>query len=247
MPERHVVFVHGLFGPFAEPDMLHRLREVAQCSAPDLPGYGQEADADARTISTAGQIAALREHIESLAAGPVDLVAHSIGAVYAFGLADERPDLVRSLTSVEGNFTLRDAFWSRSIAEADEESARRQVQRRLDDPEDFLAGDGIAPTPVLLDRARAALAYQPWSTVRASAMAVVGTTSLPEYGAGQRRVFAALPVFLVAGERSAAGWDVPDWAASEAAGSVVMPGVGHMMMLEKPDDFAALLTRLHRW
>jgi len=55
------------------------------------------------------------------------LVAHSIGAVYAFELADARPDLVESVTSVEGNFSLHDAFWSRSIAELEADDARRQV------------------------------------------------------------------------------------------------------------------------
>jgi pimeloyl-ACP methyl ester carboxylesterase len=62
------------------------------------------------------------------------LVAHSIGAVYAFELADARPDLVESVTSVEGNFSLDDAFWSRSIAELEADEARRRVLALLGDP-----------------------------------------------------------------------------------------------------------------
>lgn len=52
-------------------------------------------------------------------------------------------------------------------------------------------------------------------------------------------MFARHRVHLVAGERSAGGWDVPDWAKTAAASDTVVPGVGHMMMLEEPDRSAA--------
>jgi lipase len=240
MSNRNVVFVHGLIGSFSEPATFLELGEGVSCSAPDLAGYGRDAG---RGVSTAGQVARLRDHVEALG-GPAHLVAHSIGAVYAFELADARPDLVESVTSVEGNFSLDDAFWSRSIAELGADDARRRVQALLGDPQAFLAGDGITSTREAAQRALAALSFQPWSTVWESARAVVGTTSRAEYQETIARVFEAVPVYLVAGERSASGWGVPDWARTAAAGSVVMPGVGHMMMLESPREFGALLARL---
>ncbi|QXH43900.1 alpha/beta hydrolase [Pseudomonas xanthosomatis] len=55
---------------------------------------------------------------------------------------------------------------------------------------------------------------------------------------------AATPVHLLAGEHSRSGWDVPHWAAQQAASVTVLPGVGHLMMLEDPQGFAQALARL---
>ena len=112
------------------------------------------------------------------------------------------------------------------------------------DPRAFLAGDGIEATDEHLAKAVDALAYQPWRTVWMSASAIVEATSKPEYQELLRRVFARHRVHLVAGERSAGGWDVPGWAREAAASSTVIPGVGHMMMLENPDAVGRVLGQL---
>jgi len=236
-----VVFIHGLFGPFDDEAVFRRL-DPSDCSAPALRGYGPRSEA---RVSLEGQVEELRAHVSSRHPGvPVHLVAHSIGAVYAFTLADESPDLVETVTTVEGNFTLADAFWSRSIAALDERGAREEIEARLTDPAAFLAADGIPATPTNLAKAVHALDFQPWRTVWESASAIVQATASPEYEAVLRRVFARHRVNLVAGERSAGGWDVPGWARRAAASSTVVPGVGHMMMLEDPEAFGTAISGL---
>jgi lipase len=236
------VFVHGLFGSFSAPAAFRQLAPAA-CSAPDLEGYG--ATTDRATITLPGQVAALREHIAGHYPDQrVHLVGHSIGAVYAFTLADMEPDLVASVTSVEGNFTLADAFWSRSIAALDEEAARQTITQRLSDPVAFLAGDEIEPADHYVAEARAALAYQPWRTIWESAAAIVEATSSPDYLAMVERVFDRTDVFLVAGERSASAWSVPEWARRGAAAAATVSGVGHMMMLEHPEALGRAIGRL---
>jgi lipase len=189
------------------------------------------------------QVEALREHVNSVApGGPVHLVAHSIGAVYAFVFADESPEAVASITSVEGNFTLRDAFWSASIAAMDESGARVAIEARLDDPAGFLAGDGIAITGENIAAAERALAYQSWATVWRSAKEIVETTRSPEYENVLRRAFDRTPVSLIGGERSVDGWDVPAWARQRARSFTVIPNVGHMMMLESPIEFGRVIA-----
>lgn len=236
-----VVFVHGLFGPFDDAVAFRRLDQV-ECSAPDLDGYGRFAG---RRVTFEGQVQALREHVQSRHPGSrVHLVAHSIGAVYAFALADRFPELVDSVITVEGNFSLADAFWSRSIAALDEIQAHTVIEQRLSDPEAFLASDGIPVTPENLSKAEEALGYQPWQAVWESASAIVETTGSAEYEAMLKRVFADRRVHLIAGERSVAGWNVPEWARQAAASSTVIPGVGHMMMLEQPATFGASISTL---
>jgi lipase len=97
------------------------------------------------------------------------------------------------------------------------------------------------------DRARAAaqaLTYQPASTIRATARAVVECTGRPAYEQLLRNVFGRTPVHLVAGERSRDGWDVPDWALASAASYTEIPDTGHMVMLEAPHSVGRLLAEL---
>ena len=235
------VFVHGLFGPLNDPAIFDQLAP-AGCSAPDLAGYGQ---GRCEAVTLAGQVSALRAHIEERQGeGPATLVAHSIGGVYAFTLAAQCPDLVASIVTVEGNFTLLDAFWSKSIAAMREEDARASIEARLADPEAFLAGDGISASEPWLSRAAEALAFQPWRTIWQSARAVVEATGRSEYEEMLRRVFERHAVHLVAGERSRGGWDVPDWARAAAASDTTMRNVGHMMALEDPAAFGTVIARL---
>jgi pimeloyl-ACP methyl ester carboxylesterase len=236
------VFVHGLFGPLREAGTFAQLAP-AECSAPDLNGYGT-ASTD-QPVSVRGQVDALRAHVLAHYPGQrVNLVGHSVGAVYAVTLADESPDLVASIVSVEGNFSLADAFWSKTIAALSAEEAQAEIEGRLADAGAFLASDGIASTPLLLERAAAALEYQPWRTIWETATAIVDATAHPAYAATLKRVFERTPVSLLAGQRSEARWAVPVWARRAARASAVVPGVGHMMMLENPEAFGRALRLL---
>ena len=48
----------------------------------------------------------------------------------------------------------------------------------------------------------------------------------------------------VAGERSAADWDVPDFVRRAARSYTVQPGAGHLMMLEDPDAFCQIVNEI---
>lgn len=240
---RAAVFVHGLIGPFSEPAALKALGP-RPTSAPHLKGYGN-LNGGLEKISTESQVAALQEHVEAVSSqGPIHLIAHSVGAVYAFTLAARYPERVASIVTVEGNFSLADAFWSGSLAAMPADQAETAIRASLSSADAWLTDCGIEPTPTLTERAEEALAYQPWSTVWSSARAIVGTTGKPDYDKMLQHVFGRTPVHLLAGERSASGWAVPEWAVAAAASSTVLPGVGHMMMLEQPELFGAAVARI---
>ena len=235
------VFVHGLIGSFSEPAALQAL-QPRPTSAPHLNGYGT---GGTNAISIESQVAAVREHIESVhGQGPVHLVAHSIGAVYAFTLAARFPDLVASIVTVEGNFSLADAFWSRSLAGMPADRAESAIRTSLSDADTWLADCGIEATPLLTRRAEQALAYQSWNTVWTSARAIVEATADGAYETMLQGVFGRIPVHLLAGEHSASAWAVPEWAVAAAASSTTLAGVGHMMMLEQPELFGAAVARI---
>ncbi|WP_227744214.1 alpha/beta fold hydrolase [Yersinia kristensenii] len=50
---------------------------------------------------------------------PVHVIGHSVGGAVAVLFARRYPEMTRSLTSVEGNFTLSDAFWSDPDSKSD--------------------------------------------------------------------------------------------------------------------------------
>lgn len=212
-----VIFIHGLVGPFRVPSALSL--------HPDLLGYGAEAQADPAEISIDAQVEHVRAAIDgALPAGRAHVVGHSIGGVIAAVYAHRYPERVASFVNVEGNFTLADAFWSAQLA----------TKSPAEIDEILRAEPAIAH----------ALGYQPATTVRAMARAVIEFTGDPSYEPMLREVFARTPVHLVAGARSRAGWDVPDWALAEAASYTEIPDAGHMVMDDAPEAFGELLGRL---
>jgi lipase len=174
----------------------------------------------------------------------VHLVGHSVGGVVAALFADRHPRHVASLVSVEGNFSLADAFWSAKLAGMTADEVELLLARHRDDPANWLRRAGVTPDERLLGLARYWLAHQPASTVHAMAGAVVDTTGRPAYEETLRGVFARTPVHLVAGERSRDGWEVPEWALNAASSLTIIPGTGHLMMAEQPERFAETIDLL---
>lgn len=129
---------------------------------------------------------------------------------------------VRSLVSVEGNFSLKDAFWSARVAAMAPAEVAALLAGYRRDPAGWLAGAGVVPTPETLRLAECWLAQQPASTVQAMAQAVVAETAPAAYRDRLRELFVRLPVHLLAGEHSRGGWDVPQWARRAAASQALI-------------------------
>lgn len=236
-----IVLIHGLIGSLDESAIAAELKPHPVL-APPLLGYGENAGAEPATIHLHGQAEhvyhIVREHFGIV---PVHVVGHSVGGVVACLLARNHPDHVSSVLSVEGNFTLRDAFWSASIGRMAQTEAEAMLEGFRTDPSGWVERAGVAPTPERLRVVSRWLANQPASTLRAMGRSVVEVTGAPSYDVLLHEVFRQVPVHLVAGERSRAGWDVPSWALEQAASVHIVPSSGHMMMLEDPQGFGRLI------
>lgn len=238
-----IVFVHGLIGTLQMPDLSIHFG-TTKTLAPDLLGYGGLNDVPAHEVSLPAQVIHLAQVIrESLGDEPVHLVGHSVGGAIAALFAHAHPDRVVDLVSVEGNFTLKDAFWSASVARMSAGEAEAMLTGFRADPAAWLARAGVPAEPSLVEVAARYLSQQPASTVHAMARSVVEETGSPGYLSRLRDVFSRRRVHLLAGERSRPGWDVQDWALRQAASTAVIPRTGHMMMLEQPRAFAAMVKK----
>ena len=111
-----IVFIHGLIGTLQLPDMTAAFAP-GRALAPDLLGYGTQREVPPEAIDLPAQVAHLQRLIERHFPGEaVHLVGHSVGGVVAMLFAQAHGQQVRSLVSVEGNFSLDDAFWSAAVA-----------------------------------------------------------------------------------------------------------------------------------
>ncbi|KAF0812235.1 2-succinyl-6-hydroxy-2,4-cyclohexadiene-1-carboxylate synthase [Andreprevotia sp. IGB-42] len=235
-----LVMIHGLLGPidFFEPATL--LRDIP-VHTPALLGYGHQGDDISTPLTLAGQAAHVARYLQQQVNQPAYVLGHSVGGAIAMLLASQYPHLVKGIISVEGNFTLNDAFWCRRIAPLDAATWAAEYAQTQSDPVAWLDKGGIIADKQRLQWAKTILANQPASTVQAMAQAVVKETAEPAFLEHIRKVLTRTPVWLLAGEKSAAGWDVPDWTRKAARASAILPGTGHMMMLEKPKEFCGAL------
>ncbi len=170
-----------------------------------------------------------------------------MGGAVAMLVADLIPDRIAGVTNVEGNFSLKDAFWSARIAEQGLEDWACDYRRMQCGCAGWLKKCGIEPSDERNRRAEALFANQSAETVCAMSNAIIRETAAPAYLDCVRRVVERnCLVHLVAGERSAADWDVPDFVRRAARSYTVQPGAGHLMMLEDPDAFCRIVNAIMR-
>ncbi len=184
-------------------------------------------------------------HIHELGYDQAHLVGHSVGGAVAVVVASRYPESVASLVDVEGNFTLKDAFWSEQLAKMGRSQAEAVLESYRADPRAWLAGSGINATEELVELATHSLAAQPSSTLQAMASSVVQTTSDASYLQGIATILnRSIPFHLVAGSRSREGWDVPAWVLQQATSVTIQPDAGHMMMWEDQQHFLSIVRQL---
>jgi pimeloyl-ACP methyl ester carboxylesterase len=242
-----LLLVHGLLGSLRYFEPWRYLPGV-DIFAPDLIGYGQRRSEEVG-ITLAGQAAMLARFLHDEVGGPAWVLGHSVGGAVAMLLADLVPDLVRGVINVEGNFTLKDAFWTGRIAALPDAGWAAEYGAMEAAPAAWLEQSGIEASDERVAWATEILANQPYTTVQKMAQSVLDTTGAPDYLGCVGRVLAratprSIPLFLVGGEQSSAGWDVPDWVLAQARRVCVQPKTGHMMMLEDPGNFCRIVESI---
>ena len=237
-----ILLVHGLFGSLSAPLVLDAFG-ARRTLAPDLLGYGALGHEDLSGLRLEDQADHLAGVLDDESVERADVVGHSVGGAVAVLLATRHPDRVRALVSVEGNLTPPDAFWSAELAGRSLDEIELMVDDHRRDVAGWIAGAGVAPTPERVRVAADWLGNQSATTLRAQARAVVEATGREDYLDDLRAALEdGLALHLVAGERSRDGWHVPADVESAARSSTLMPGCGHLTMLESPDGFAAAVT-----
>ncbi|HVY60614.1 MAG TPA: alpha/beta hydrolase [Planctomycetota bacterium] len=198
------------------------LRRLEGARAIDLPGHGRAGGEAPRTIAASAEIA-----LAGAPEGPFIAAGHSMGGAVALTLATLAPDRVRGVVLIATGARLQ---MSRAVAE-----------KARNDFEGFLAALQATGSPIMTIEA---LRQAGQETVARDLEACVPWDGL----ALAPRVKA--PALLLAGERDRTTPPalVRELAAALPAGArvVVLPGAGHVLPVEKPDDVAREIEAFRR-
>jgi pimeloyl-ACP methyl ester carboxylesterase len=204
--------------------------------APDLPGHGRSSGAPLASIAEmADWTAAL---IEASGSAKARLVGHSMGSLIALETAARHPAKVSSLSLIGTAATMTVGPDLLRAAEANDQAAIDMVsiwglgfQAEL--------GGSLAPglwmhsgAQRVLEQCRPGVLFNDLSACNAYQGALAAAATI------------TVPATLILGERdmmtsAKAGKALA--AAIPNAKTIVLPGAGHMMMVERPDELLAAL------
>jgi pimeloyl-ACP methyl ester carboxylesterase len=258
------VFVHGLGGSATNwTDLMELLRQhqaegpgvpPLACEAVDLPGFGYSPPPAAADYSLDARTATVCGLIDKRGYWPVHLVGNSLGGAVCLRVAARRPDLVRTLTLISPALPdLRPRLlplrlsllcapgvgpWLLTRAHRISPEDRTLISmrgiyadpgavpamRRAEDVEELVRRDGLGyADDVLLASARALIAEYVRRGQRSlwhDAVRVAAPTMVL-YGSHDRLVRPAMAAFAARAFRNAR--------------VVVLPRIGHVAMMERPD------------
>ena len=244
MEKPPLVLVHGIVGTL---DYFNPAARIARADVHpvDLLGYGSQQSVEAGRLTLSAQANHVAAFIDSAGLDRVWLLAHSMGGAVAMIVAERRPELVSGIINAEGNFTLKDAFWSRKIVARAPDDWSDEYEAQTRDLPATLRHWGIEPTPERVDWIRQILANQPARTVYAMARAILAETRESEFLPIVRRIIERdVPLHLVAGEHSAEDWGIPGFVREKARSYIAIADAGHLMMLEKPEEFCRAIDAI---
>ncbi|HEX9066476.1 MAG TPA: alpha/beta hydrolase [Streptosporangiaceae bacterium] len=270
------VFVHGLGGSSTNwTDLMDLLSRPVQgrpeartmaCNALDLPGFGLSPPPRDGDYTIGGHANAVIELIEALGGQPVHLISNSMGGAVSTRVAARRPDLVRTLALVSpalpdlrprplpmrlalaaipgvGTTVLR---WSRKLpADTRTDRALRDVysdpgvvhpSRRRAEIEEVLRRDTLIYSTHALVLSARSLVTEYFKVGRTSLWADATKVRAPAlilHGSHDRLVN---PVMAGKAAR-----------AFPAARVLVLPGVGHVAMMERPALVASEIRAFLDW
>jgi pimeloyl-ACP methyl ester carboxylesterase len=246
-----VLLLHGIGRSLEDWDeQFDRLADRFDLIAVDLPGFGWSAKVPGPT-TLAALARALPPLLDSLGvAAPVHVVGNSLGGAVAMRLAADRPDVVHALVLANS------AGFGREVTIGLRLLAIRPISRRLLKPSRRVAAHSVRDLfgPTFVTEDRVALAYAVASQPqRADTMLEIanelGTFRGIRPQWRQELLQAVerhrIPTLALWGER-----DTVLPAAHLRAVSAVLPhaethllkGAGHMPQVERPDEFAPLVT-----
>lgn len=206
----------------------------------DLPGFGMSAKPETYDYSLYSQAELVAEFLQTLGIRRLSVVGHSMGGAIAIMLAHNYPQLVRQLLVIEPNLNADDAHLSRDVIRYSEAAFIQRyeefrqiavatvqewfVNSHRADIESYIS-ELLKTTPISIYRSALSL------------MTVTADDTLLK----QFQHLALHKHFLI-GENTMKTRSLPEEFQESNVETVVVPGVGHMMMVDDPRLFNRTLA-----
>jgi pimeloyl-ACP methyl ester carboxylesterase len=223
-----VLYLHGFERHPGDAPFLRRLAESHAVLAPEQPGFGTSTGFE-HIRDVVDLVLVYRTVVQNWAVGPVDVIGHSLGAMFAAELAALCPDLVRRLVLVDPfGVWLDDAPALDPFGPADRVAAALWYGKVPEDPPSNFVADPDDPHAALLFGARNL------------AVATKFLWPLPDRGLRRRLPYVAAETLVINGANDGL---VPVAYAAEIARLVpnaelvTIDEAGHYPMIEQPDAF----------
>ena len=237
----HGSFLGEWFHPLLQEPVLDGYKRIAYWRY----GYRHSSQSDGSAYPVENVVDDAYQVLDKACSGPVHVVAHSLGAIYAYQLVLSHPESVRTLTLIEPAAPTPEAYKWMSETQQTVQAAAAE-------------GDFNTVCHVLISHAHGGENYRsvldPWLPddwfEQAAADNVAGlTVELPaigewKFGPEDARSIQC-PVLLIQGDRSP--WVFPanirhlrEWIPH--AEEIVIPGAGHFELLTSPAETARALA-----
>jgi 3-oxoadipate enol-lactonase len=235
-----LVFLHGIGGAArAWRRQIAAFGDRYRAIAWDMPGYGNSQPLPAVSIASLAE--ALKDFLQQLGAAKPVLVGHSIGGMIVQQALADDPLIAESVVLAQTSpaFGKAGGDWQREFLDArlgplDRGETMAQLAPKLVAE---LVGDDADPDG--LELARDCMASVPEASYRAAMMAMPGFDLRKSLGQ------ICVPALVIAGtkDRNAPAPMVKKMASFiPNATYVELEGVGHLIALEQPDEFNAVLS-----
>ena len=239
-----LVLIHGLgcslkyWGPVFEAPELSHYRIVAL----DLPGFGLSEKPDTFDYDLKSQADITCALLRVLQVSRYTLIGHSMGGAIAILLARQCSECIERLIVIEPNLKASDAHLSREIIRHSETAFVQQyedfkriaietvqnwfVNSHRTDLEEYIR-ELLKTTPISMYRSARSL-----MTVTADESFTQTFQDLP------------FPKDFLMGEETLKIRNIPESFANSDVNTVIVPGVGHMMMVDNPILFNQTLASI---
>ncbi len=233
-----LLFLHGFEGHPGDAPFLCDLAQRHQVIAPEMPGFSGSMQGAGELQDIVDYALFYRRFITEEVGGPVDLIGHDLGGMLAAEVAAFSPHLVRRLVLVDAyglwldEHEIPDVFVQtpaalRELLWAQPEQAEAVEQRPT-------SGEEVDP------------ATQALNVQQDRAIAAKFLWAVPERGLAKRLRYVEAPTLLVWGERDRlipAAYAQAFQRQLAHAETAVIPGAGHLPMLEQPEAFLSAVER----
>jgi pimeloyl-ACP methyl ester carboxylesterase len=239
-----LLLIHGLGCSLKYWGCVFSAEEMAdyRIIALDLPGFGESEKPETYDYSLFSQTDMVCAFIRSLHLQKFSLIGHSMGGSIAILLAHKYPELVEQLLVIEPNLKASDAHLSRTIIRSSESTFVSQYEEfkrtAIATVQDWFVNSHRADIEEYISELLKTTPISMYRSARSLMSVTADDTLLMQF---QRLTLHKY--FLIGGETLKIQ-SIPKSFQNGNIHTVIVPGVGHMMMIDNPPLFNKTLASI---